>query len=414
VLKPRKVLMLGAAGGVGRATLALLAGHPLGRALVPGISELLLLDSEPALDAMPMPAPARWLPAQNLVDKQDIAALLREHRPDEVIELAAVGTWDCMSACAEAGASYLTTTYDDWAKVTRLDPDNARCMVRARALFDPPDIDAGVHVLCMGMNPGLVNLLVARGLTELAARSGRPPSLEALDLHTLLFTEIDATTTSARLDPASERFPCTWSPNGCLEELLEPEAMITASGELAILSHAPHRALYEARCGDELIRGHLVPHEELVSLGAMYPSVDLAYCYRLPPAAEAALAASPDRKPAQWPTRRLYPPDHLGDLGGFNRVGVLLCSHSLGELWIGWQTAVADALAYSTNATLLQVGAGVLAGWHELRRAAPGIYLPEELDSSRTLGLAAQLLGPPRIVWDPQAPTRSLAARRVD
>jgi hypothetical protein len=235
-----------------------------------------------------------------------------------------------------------------------------------------------------------------------------------LDLHTLLFTEIDTTTTRDALDPASDRFPCTWSPGGCLEELLEPEAMITASGELEVLSHAPHRALYEARCGDELIRGHLVPHEELVSLGAMYPSVDLAYCYRLPPASEAALAASPDRPAAQWLTRRLYPPDHLGDLGGFNRVGVLLCSHTLGELWIGWQTAVADALPYSTNATLLQVSAGVLAGWHELRRAAPGIYLPEDLDSARTLALAEQLLGPPRVVWDREAPARSVVARRVD
>lgn len=405
--------MFGAAGGVGRATLALLAGHPLGRSLLPGTSELLLLDSEPARDAMPMPACARWLPAQNLENKQDIAALLREHRPDEVIELAAVGTRDCMSACAEAGASYLTTAYDDWAANALLDPQSARCMPRARELFDPPDIEAGVHLMCMGMNPGLINLLVTRGLSELGKRSGRPPSLDALDLHTLLFTEIDTTTTRA-LDPNSERFPCTWSPSGCLEELLEPEAMITASGELEVLSHAPHRAFYEARCGDELIRGHLVPHEELVSLGAMYPSVDLAYCYRLPPASEAALAASPDRTAAQWQTRRMYPPDHLGDLDGFNRVGLLLCSHSLGELWIGWQTAVADALVYSTNATLLQVSAGVLAGWHELRRSAPGIYLPEDLDSSRMLGRAEQLLGAPRVVWDREAPTRSVAARRVD
>ncbi|KIG18843.1 Homospermidine synthase-like protein [Enhygromyxa salina] len=380
---------------------------------MPGTSELLLLDSDPARDPIPMPACARWLPAQRLEHKQDLASVLREHRPDEVIELAAVGTRDCMSACAEAGANYLTTAYDDWSAVARLNPDGARCMVRAQDLFDPPDIEAGVHLLCMGMNPGLINLLVARGLNELAALSGRPPSLNELDLHTLLFTEIDATTTSKALEPASERFPCTWSPGGCLEELLEPEAMITASGELEILSHAPHRALYEARCGDELIRGHLVPHEELVSLGAMYPSVDLAYCYRLPPASEASLAASPDRTAAQWQTRRLYPPDHLGDLTGFNRVGLLLCSHTLGELWIGWQTAVADALPYSTNATLLQVSAGVLAGWHELRRAAPGIYLPEDLDSQRTLGLAEQLLGPPQVIWDRTAPARSVAARRV-
>ncbi|PRP99997.1 Homospermidine synthase [Enhygromyxa salina] len=405
--------MLGAAGGVGRATLALLEGHPLGQALLPGTSELLLHDRAPASHATPTPDLARWLPATELDNKQDIARLLCEHRPDEVIELAVVGTWDCMSACAEVGASYLTTAYDTWQGTELLDPDDARCMLRSRALFDPPDVEVGVHLLCMGMNPGLINVLVARGLHELATRSGRAPSLDALDLYAILLTELDATTTTTPLEPASERFPCTWCPDGCLDEILEPEAMMTVNGEPAVLDHPPHRAFYEARCGDELIHGHIVPHEELVSLGAMYPSVELAYCYRPPPATRAALAAAPDRLPDDWPTRRLYPPDHLEDLRGFNRLGALLCSRTLGELWVGWDTPVADALPYSTNATLLQVAAGVLAGWSELRTAAPGVYLPEELDTARTLGLAAQVLGPLRVVWDRDAVPRAVAKRRV-
>ena len=401
--------MLGASGGVGRATLALLEGHPLGRALVPDGAELLLLDRDPDLDLAPAPACARWLPATSIDEREDLERVLREHRPDLVVELAAVGTWDCVSACAEFGASYLTTSYDTWPGSG---PDAERCMLRSRALFDPPDVDAGVHLLCMGMNPGLVNLLVARGLAELAQRSGRAPSLAALDLCAVLFTELDQTTTRTALPDAT--FCSTWCPEGCLSEMLEPTAMLTVEGETASLDHAPHRALYEARCGSELIRGHIVPHEELVSLAAMYPTIDLAYVYRLAPAAEAALAAMPEREAADWPTHRLYPPHHLDDLSGFSRIGALLCSRSLGELWIGWQTSLEHARTYATNATLLQVATGVIVGWTELIRSAPGVLLPEELDSTRTLSLAEEILGPIEVVWVPDAGARSIASRRVD
>ncbi len=407
--RPRKVLMLGAAGGVGRATLALLDGHPLGQALLPAGSELLLLDREPDPGLAPAPAFARWLPAASIDAREDLLRVLREHQPDLVVELATVGTWDCVTACAELGASYLTTSYDAWPGSGA---EAERCMLRSRALFDPPDVDAGVHLICMGMNPGLVNLLVARGISELAERSGRAPSLAALELSGVLFTELDETTLAdARLPEAT--FCSTWCPDGCLSEMLEPSAMLTVAGEIASFDHPPHRALYEARCGESVIHGHIVPHEELVSLAAMYPTIDLAYVYRLAPAAEAALAAMPERSADAWPTHRLYPPTHLDDLRGFSRIGALLCSRDLGELWLGWQTSIEHARTYATNATLLQVATGVIAGWTELLRTQPGVYLPEDLDSGRMLSLAQEILGPIEVVWAPDAAPRSIAARRV-
>lgn len=389
-------------------------GHPLGQALIPATAELLLVDREPARDPMPAPPVARWLPPTEISSGAELAELLARHAVDEVIELAAVGTWDCITACAEAGASYLTTSYDTWIGTELDDPDDARCMLRSRALWAPPDIDVGVHLLCMGMNPGLINLLVARALADFAARTGAPPSLAGLDIHTILLTEIDETRLAperaAELDP--DCFPCTWSPDGCLDEILEPEAMIIRAGEITALDHAPHRAVYEARCGDQTIAGHLVPHEELVSLSLMYPTVDMAYCYRLPRLSEAALAAAPEREPDEWATARLYPPAQLDALSGFNRLGVLLCSRRFGELWIGWQTSMAAARAHATSATLLQVAAGVLAGWHALREVPDGVYLPEELDTARSLERAASVLGEPTIAWDPEAPVRSIADRR--
>ncbi|GEM_PF-2228103 len=424
----RRTLVLGAAGGVAGATLALVAGHPLGRALLGPNDELLLLDRvEPERrPVLPqgLEGRARWLPPCSLESEDQLAALLREHHIDEVIELAMVGTRGCLIACAAHGASYLSTAYDIWARAKLDDEFGGRSMLRARELFAPPDIDAGTHVLCMGMNPGLINLLVEAAIQELARRCGRPPSLDALELHAIVFSEDDGTVrTPSGLGPGSSpelapplapplTFSSTWSPEACLEELLEPAAMITRNGELATLDHRPHEALYAARCGDRDIQGHLVPHEELVTLGAMYPSVEIAYVYKLARAAAEALATAPERGHEEWATTQLYPP-HDTALQGYNELGVLLCSRSLGELWLGWRTDMDQALALGTNAVLLQVGAGVVAGWTALREHEPGIWLPEDLDRTRTLGIAESILGPLRSVWDPRAPARDIAARRV-
>jgi homospermidine synthase len=407
--------MLGAAGGVAGATLALLDRHPLGRALLPSGTELLLVDGEGPRDHVPMPQAARWLPAATIESGEQLAALVVEHRITQVIELAAVDTWDCLEACADAGASFLTTTFDTWEGTEEFDPDDPFCMLRARGLFRVPDIEFGTHLVCMGMNPGLVNLLVAAGLRELGQRSGRPASLDALDVHTILFTELDETTVAGARTPGEPlRFPSTWSPAGCLDEILEPHAMINIGGELTRLDHPPHRGRYRARCGTEPIVGHLVPHEELVSLGAMYPFVELAYVYRMPPAGEAALAAAPTRRPSDWPTERLYPPEHGDDLRGFNRIGALICSRTLGELWIGWETPVELGRQFSSNATLLQVATGVIVGWTLTRELEPGIWLPEDLDTDRALGLASEILGAPKVVWDPDAPVLRVLDRRVE
>ena len=403
----QRTLVVGAGGGVGSALLALLERHALGRRLLEGTSELLLLDRDPPHGQLParLAEKARWLEPRTITQASEFDALLREHPVDEVIELAALGTWDCVQVCAEHGASYINTCYDHWDSEPPLPS-----MVRARELFEPPDIEAGVHLIGAGMNPGLVNLLVGEGLRELAKRTGQAASLRALDIHAIVFTELDTTREPGRED--LDEFAASWRPEHCLEELLEPEAMIVVDGELVGLGHPPHRAKYSARCGDRSILGHMVPHEELVTLSAMYPGVELGYVYELPELAMHKLAERPERSASEWPLRRLYPP-HAMALEGLDRIGVLLCSREYGELWIGWQGAVEDALALGTNATLLQVATGLVAGWSSLRELEPGVYLAEELEGARVLGLAGKVLGGLEVVWDREARVVSLRDRRV-
>jgi hypothetical protein len=202
----------------------------------------------------------------------------------------------------------------------------------------------------------------------------------------------------------------TWSPTHCLEELFEPRAFAARAGRVVGLGHPPTARWYLARCGDRLIEGMAVPHEEIATLAQRLSNVEIGFIYRIPPAARRALAAHPDWDSAEaWPTRRLYPPWSEA-IAGQDRVGVLLCSRRFGELWMGFDTDVTRGLALGTNATQLQVAAGVLAGWTQLG-SRTGIHFVEDLDWREFLSATSEVVGPPVVVHDVSAPPRLLAER---
>jgi hypothetical protein len=209
---------------------------------------------------------------------------------------------------------------------------------------------------------------------------------------------------------SSEVFSMTWSPLHCLEELFEPEAFAAREGRVVGLGHAPTAERYRARCYNRHILGIAVPHEEIATLARRLPSVEIAFLYRWPRSARRALAAHPTRTSAEaWSIRRLYPP-WTQALTGEDRVGVLLCSRRFGELWLGFVTDVSAGLGFGTNATQLQVAAGVLAGWSQLG-TRQGIHFVEDLAWRAFLDVAIEVLGPPVVAYDRFALPRPLAGR---
>ncbi len=271
------------------------------------------------------------------------------------------------------------------------------------------------------MNPGIINALVADALTNFGKRIGQRASLEGLDIASIFFSEVDG---SEALDEQGypqrwpeNAFPMTWSPEHCLEELFEEETMICREGTVIGLQHASTEAYYAVRCGKEEIEGYVVPHEEVLTLGHYYAPCEVAYIYRLPKASRDALDGHPQRRKSvrDWPNRpRMYPPQ-VKRLRGSNRIGVLLCSKSHGEYWLGWETDNRDTMPAS-NATLHQVAVGIWSGWIELRRMQAegirGIHLVEELPSRDFFRRCEALLGPLQEHYEPELPYRSLLQRR--
>jgi hypothetical protein len=265
------------------------------------------------------------------------------------------------------------------------------------------------HLVGSGANPGIVNALVFTALEAFAERAGVASTAEALDLHAILITEDDSTV-ERDSQPLPGVFPMTWSPAHCLEELFESRTFAVRRGEVVDLGHQPIERWYAARCGDRVIDGFVVPHEEVLTLAERFASVEIAFIYRMPPAARAALDAHPGGPSSAWKTRRLAPP-WSANLTGRDRLGVLLCSRRFGELWMGFDTDVTRGLLFGTNATQLQVAAGVVAGWSQLGRRR-GIHFVEDLDSREFIYVVSQVLGAPVVVHDRTAIPLSLAERQ--
>jgi saccharopine dehydrogenase-like NADP-dependent oxidoreductase len=400
-----RALVLGCHGGVGRAALALLERSGPGGRLRERLAEVVLADRR----APPGPVPlrgARLLPPTDVGSAADLGRLIREHRITQVIDLSSIDTVECTQVCDDLGADFLCTSVEEWPGHQPLTTDES-----ISRLLPPrrPLLARRGHLVGSGCNPGIVNALVFAAVERFARRVGVPSTVEALELHAVLITEED-TTRDERAAPDPDLFSMTWSPWHCLEELFEPRAFAAERGKVVSLGHAPTERCYRARCGDRVIAGMAVPHEEVVTLAERLPGVEIAFLYRLPPAARRALAAHPGRRAVRaWRTHRLYPPWST-DLAGGDRVGVLLCSRRFGELWLGFDTPVARGLPLGTNATQLQVAAGVLAGWSQLGERR-GIHFVEDLDGRASLDAAIEVLGPLVTVHDATTPSAPLSDR---
>jgi homospermidine synthase len=399
-----RALILGCHGGVGRAVLALLGQSVPGRWLRARLEAVFLADRRPAHGPVPLEA-AQLLPPTAIASAEDLARLIRDHRITQVVDLSSIDTVDCTRACDELGADFLCTSVEEWEGSSPYATDEA-----IARLLPPrrPALGRRGHLVGSGANPGIVNALVFAALEQFAGLVGVAPTIEELDLYAVLITEEDTTVQQGAAP--EDVFPMTWSPQHCLEELFEPRAFVARGGRVADLGHPPTARRYRARCRDRIIVGMAVPHEETVTLAGRLSDVEIAFLYRIPPAARRALARHPERNTAEvWRTHRLFPP-WSDDLVGEDRVGVLLCSRRFGEVWLGYDTEVAAGLRLGTNATQLQVAAGVLAGWSQLGTRR-GIHFVEDLDWREFLDVASRVLGEPILIHDPAAPPRSLAER---
>lgn len=403
--RPEHALVIGCHGGVGRAFLTLLKESEVGRRLKNRFAKFVLVDKAPEIQE-PVSFEGTFLPPMSVDNIDVFVRLLKEHEITSVIDLSSIDTVECTHACDELGVDFLCTSIEEWPGKDPVPTDKA-----IGRLLPPikPKLVNKSHLVGSGANPGIVNALALEAIEAFAERVGVAPTTAALELNSVLVTEED-TTEALGINYVSNEFPITWSPSHCIEELYEPKAFYAFNTRTIHLNHRPIDRFYRVRCGSRFIDGMVVPHEETKTLARKLPDVEVAFVYRVPVATLRALEMNVTRNNVEdWSPRRLCPP-WTSNLVGQDRIGILLNSRKYGEFWMGFETDVSKGLALGTNATELQVAAGVIAGLEQLGEVK-GIHFVEDLDPKRFLKTVTEILGPVKTIYDETAPSLRLVER---
>lgn len=357
--RPANLLIVGASGSVARAFLRRLGGR---RA---HFGRLVLLDRNDRVRE------DRFLEHHRLDYQfirrrlrlpQDTAAYLRllhQHRIDIVLDVTDMDTLPIMAATDGAGVSYVCTSLNDESRtvaeiVASLDSGRER---KWRA----------PHILCSGMNPGVVNIWVWHGVH----RYGVPQEIVHFEYDTSR--------------PANGWLPLiTWSRREFLTE-----AVWDCTGQVedgkpvlfrtnALQNRQDMRAILEPVLPmDSYPRGCLVLHEENITLGQRL-GVSSKFIYAIDPRTMAYLAR-------QWRKRGdLQIADlEIGDntsipLEGEDTVGVCL---EYPRQRVYYLHSLPNAAVPGANATCAQVAVGVFAALFTLlsERLAPRAYFVTDL-----------------------------------
>ena len=355
-----------------------------------------------------------------------------------------VASLELLRFASESGALYLDTGIEPWPggyTDSRLSPaERSNQAFRERALAMRRTIGPGLPtaVICQGANPGLVSQLVKAAGLDLARMLGLEPVAPAaadgwarlfrdLGIRTIHIAEHDSQV--SRTPRAAGEFVGTWSVDGFLGEGVQPAELGWGTHEVDLPADGRRHegeapGIYLLHPGvDVRVRswapaagpfvGYLVTHMESLSIAdhltlrerghVVYrPTVHYAYC----PCPDSLLSLH------ELLARGLVPQARQRILGsdivhGQDELGVLLAGHPRGAYWFGSQLTIADARAIvpHTNATALQVAAGILGGMAAaIDQPALGLVEPEELDFRRVLAVARPYLGEVVAAWSDWTP----------
>ncbi|MCS6847529.1 MAG: saccharopine dehydrogenase NADP-binding domain-containing protein [Anaerolineae bacterium] len=382
------LLILGASGGVAHALLQLLPAyrHEFG--------ELVLMDGRrratdsPFLDHRAL----RYTFIEHHLDIRradaELAPVFAHHAIEIVLDLTDARSLPILRAAHRAGASYINTMLNDERFTV---PEQHAQILSCKAEFE-----SRPHLLCTGMNPGIVNHWVSQAIM----RHGRP--------HEIAFFEFDSSA-PADIPPHACAPFITWSRKEFLHEIAEePGGRLGYDGEIEWLQPNALSHPVDMRSHLEPIvarptypRGMMLLHEEVVTLGRRF-NLPASFTYGIHPASLAALRSS-------WLNNE---PLSVASLLLADNVTIPLTGSDLVGAWLKYDDR--DVRIFNimhnrglrgTNATYRQVAIGVLAGLRALAhgQVPRGVHFVEDLDSPVfTETVRAHMIVQEHIVWKPQ------------
>lgn len=366
--QPYRSLLLAGVGSVGRAVLRLGAG-PLG-----AFERLVLVDRDAERLAVATPPHRATRICADIEDPAVVRDILTwVPTPAIVINLCAgVDTvvlrralQSCAAAYVDAGASRHPDTGE--ARFSRMMPYTLQPLHG-----DFP------HLLCQGVNPGLVEVVAQQlmgGVTD-ARRSFSVVVLEEDLLHSV---------------GCNGRLVSGWSPPDLVEEVMKSPTLQIADGR-AVEFEGP--GSLEVRLAERMGGGRVraVAHEDVWNLGRLPAVSHAVFLYRLHDRLMAALRGEPEAV-----IERLALPTALDRLSGSDTITVAACHLPSGAVRARrWSVDHASAWKEGLNGVQVQTASGILF--------ALGLLLRSQLGATRGTFTASAML-------DAVADARRLSSR---
>ena len=425
---PGRVVMVGF-GSVGQAVLPLLHRH---FELHPEQISIITASPGGADIAQAYRAGFSVLPLTRDNYRQALACRLGEG--DFLLNLSVdVSSKALIELCGRRGARYLDTCIEPWAggytDASRTASQRSNYALREQVLALRRELPGGpTAIVTLGANPGLASIFVKQALLNIAADTGIDAGSPAesedwaslarrLGIRTIHIAERDTQVTAQRKQ--RDEFINTWSVDGFIGEGMQPSELGWGTHERHWPADAGRHpfgcgaAIYLNRPGaatrvrswtplEGEYHGFMITHGESISIAdyltlrrngeAVYrPTVHYAYH----PCDDAVLSIH-ELAGRNWRAQSAQRIIRDDIVSGMDELGVLLMGHARGSYWYGSRLSIeaARALAPHSNATSLQVAAGVLAGmvW-ALRHPHAGVVEPEDLDHEAVMDIARPYLG---------------------
>ncbi len=359
-MKKPNLLILGASGGVANALLQRLVNH---RNL---LNKLILLDKRKDI------LENKYLDHKRLgytfvhkkinlpEEEKTYLSLLRKHEIDIVLDLTDIDSIPALEATNKAGTSYINTAMND--KKRTVYSIVAEMLARKSDLADAP------HILCTGMNPGVVNMWVRHGVERFSVPEE------------IIHFEYDSSKVAPKWEPA-----VTWCINEFLiETVADPAGIMLGKNKIkrlmpnALVNKLPLKPILSPVMKlDKYPCGFTVLHEENITLANKY-NIPSKFIYAVnTKTMEKMLKIYREKK-------RVVEEDIAhGDnsekiLSGADNIGVVL---DYKDKKVYYFNSMHNESVMGTNATYTQVISGVFAAVLTLifDKVEKGVNFPEDL-----------------------------------
>lgn len=390
----RKLCLIGAAGGVGQALIGLFCRHNIGLDFIKTFESVILIDaSMPSsfnmINELPVPFSCEWY--ESIDSKQTLNRLIERYCPALIIEAADIETRDFIEVCCERNVDFICSGYGINPDTYTNTPDDPRTSIlyRAQELLSQNHNYSPRLSKCLvgcGMNPGVVNAIVVDIVSKLY---GNMEDIVKDSVAKITFVEHETFTEAS---PSKNSMVMTWNPLHAFWEFTEKDTGYCINGKPIKIERSPCHTIEKAPMEHSNIAGMVVPHEEVVTISSLFPSAEVKFVYSIPERIIEYLKNSCHLEIPECHHLEKWPQS------GYDYVGVYLELTDGRSYWSGYKNYHSEGKEFNTNATLLQVASGILAGAICLENKAPGIHLVEDLDCNHYLKIVDFILGERRIL----------------